>query len=139
MSEFRFKYYCLTPREKEALLERVKGFLGGQEDVLLAVVFGSFNELDYFRDLDVAVYLPKPSLSRVLQLADELERETGVPVDVVPLTELPPRFRLYVLTRGRVILEKRPGLYEALVSQAADELALMEGLGPGHGEGRQGV
>ncbi len=126
MSEFRFKYYRLTPEEKEALLKRVRKFLSGQEDVLLAVVFGSFNELDSFRDLDVAVYLSKPSLNRVLQLADELEEEVGVPVDVVPLTELPPRFRHYVLVKGRVILEKRPGLYEALLSQTADELNLVE-------------
>jgi predicted nucleotidyltransferase len=57
----------------------------------------------------------------LLKLGVDLELELGLPVDVAPLDQLPPRFRLNVLLRGIVLLEK-PGLYERLYMQTQDEL-----------------
>jgi len=124
--EPEYRYFRLSGEERERVLMEIRRFLEGEEEVLLAVVFGSFVELESFRDIDVAVYSLDSSLDYIARLGAELEFKLGIPVDVVPLTELDPHFKLSILTRGRLVLEKTPGLYEALLSQAFDELQLEE-------------
>jgi len=123
-----FKYCRMSPEEKRAIIEKLKEVLRA-EGVRLAILFGSFVEADSFRDIDVAVYLEDPQdLDRILELGAKLEGELGVPVDVAPLQALPPRFRLRVLIRGLPLVEE-PGLYEAMLLQAVDELAMMSEAG----------
>lgn len=107
-------------------MDRLRELLEREGGVLLAVVFGSFVELESFRDIDVAVYSESESLDHMARLSAELELKLGVPVDLVPLRELEPRFRWKVLTKGVIVVEKRPGLYEALLSMTLDELRLLE-------------
>jgi predicted nucleotidyltransferase len=118
-SEFRFY------RKKEGVEEKIRQVLE-KEDVLLAVIFGSFVEMDSFRDVDVAVYSTNKNLKFYLRLGVRLEDELSLPVDVVPIDFLPAKFRHYVLTKGKVILEKQPGLYEALFLNTLDEISLLE-------------
>lgn len=118
---FRYKYFR---GNKEEILAKLRSILEKEDNVLLAIVFGSFVELESFRDIDIAVYTKSPSFDYVALLGAKLELDLGIPVDVVLLDELPPRFRYMVLTRGRVIIEKVPGLYEALLSQTIDELLI---------------
>jgi len=123
----RFKYYRLSPEEKSRVVEKLREALraGG---VKLAVLFGSFTEMDSFRDIDIAVYLEDPGdLDRILELGAKLEEKIGIPVDVAPLHALPPRFRLKVLTKGLILLEE-PGLYEAVLIETLDELALISSV-----------
>ncbi|MCX8204982.1 MAG: nucleotidyltransferase domain-containing protein [Candidatus Nezhaarchaeota archaeon] len=122
-----YKYYRLKPEEREALIEGVRRVLE-EEGVVLAIVFGSFTELDSFRDIDIAVYTERAEagLDAISKLAARLEEQIHVPVDVVPLESIPTKFRRYILTKGRVILERVAGLYEALVAQTVDELMLLE-------------
>ena len=117
-----FRYYRVDEAERRRLLSVIREKLSEFEDVLLAIVFGSFIELSEFRDIDVAVYMLDPSLERVLQLSAELEEALGIPVDVVPLSEVSPRFRLYILTKGEIVLERVAGLYEALLSMTLDDI-----------------
>ena len=56
----------------------------------------------------------------------KVEEKVKIPVDIVPISELSTKFKQYVLTKGLVIFERTPGLYEALLSQVADELMVME-------------
>ena len=106
------------------------------------IAFGSFVDLESFRDIDIAVYSLDTSLDYIIGLAVRLELELGIPVDVVPITELDPRFKLRILSKGKVVLERAPGLYEALVREAEDEILSMEleerrgaTPRPGHGTG----
>jgi len=122
----RYKYYELSGEEREALIEAVRRVLGRDDRVLLAVIFGSFVELESFRDIDIAVYAVGMELREIFELSARLEEEIKVPVDLLPLQELPPSFRHYILINGLVVLERVAGLYEALISQALDELMLME-------------
>ena len=126
MSSERYRYYRLDLREKEAVKETVREVLeeGGVE---LAIIFGSFVEMEYFRDVDVAVYAGSRELDldAVIKLSVELEERLRIPVDVIPLNVVSPSFRHYILTRGEVVLEKRPGLYEALLMRTLDELAVL--------------
>ena len=115
---------------RERVLETLVRVLEGEEDVLLAIVFGSFVELDSYRDVDVAVYLRGCcSLDRILSLGVRLERALGLPVDLVPLNMVDARFRWHILAEGLVVFERVPGLYEALLSMTLDEMAVMRYAG----------
>ncbi len=116
----------MNEHEKESVLNRVRELLMREDKVLLAIVFGSFVELESFRDIDIAVYSLDTSLDYIAKLSAELELELGIPVDIVPITELDPYFKLSILTKGRVILEKVPDLYEALLREAEDEILAIE-------------
>ena len=118
----KFRYYMASREEKEAIIAKIRRVLE-DEGVVLAVLFGSFVELDSFRDIDLAVYIRgNEDLSFMFKLANKLEEELGYPVDIVPLNIIPPKFRHYILTKGVVIVEKKPGLYEALLIQTMDEI-----------------
>ena len=120
----RIRYHRLSTSERERIVGKLREVLAS-EGVKLAIIFGSFVEMESFRDIDVAVYLEDPDdLDRILELGAKLEEALGIPVDVVPLQSLSPRFRLKVLTRGLVVVEE-PGIYEALWSQTLDELAML--------------
>lgn len=117
----KLKYYVLSSEEKNTLLEKLKNILYGLS-VELAVVFGSFVELDSFRDIDIAVYRRDTCLEDILKLGTMVEEALGYPVDIIPLDIISPRFRLHILTKGIVILEETSGLYEYLLKRSLDEL-----------------
>ncbi|MEM2622891.1 MAG: nucleotidyltransferase domain-containing protein [Candidatus Nezhaarchaeales archaeon] len=118
----RYRYYRLDPKGKEV----VKKVL--EEGVELAIIFGSFVELESFRDVDLAVYAGSRDLDldAVIKLSVKLEERLRIPVDVVPLDEVSPSFRHYILTKGEVLLEKRPELYEAQLMRTLDELIVLK-------------
>jgi len=118
-----YRYYSLKENEKRAVLDRVRKVLE-KRSVELAILFGSFLEGEAFRDVDVAVYSEGLDLDELLRLGVELELELGMPVDLVPLDRLSPKFRLEVLRRGLIVVE-RPGVYEHLYMRSQDELTLM--------------
>ncbi len=119
-------YFSLNDEEKTKLISEIKETMFSNAQVLLAILFGSFIELDHFRDIDIAVYIPNATLKHIIRLSVELEKKLKIPVDVVPLNELPTKFKYNILLNGKVIVEKRKGLYEALLSQTLDELMIME-------------
>ncbi|MEM0459761.1 MAG: nucleotidyltransferase domain-containing protein [Thermofilaceae archaeon] len=126
----RYRYYRLSPEERRTLKEAIRSTLEGR-GVELAIIFGSFIELESFRDVDVAAYARGGlDLDDAIELAAEPEERTRTPVDVVPLEKAPPRFRHHILTKGEVLLEKQPGLYEALLMLTLDELATLEAGDP---------
>jgi len=79
-------------------------------------------ELKTFRDIDLAIYTLNKSLNYITELSLMLEEMIKIPIDVVPIDEVSARFRRYILTKGKVILEKYPGMYEALLIMTLDEL-----------------
>jgi predicted nucleotidyltransferase len=117
----KIRYYH---RRGPSLLARIRKALEEEKDVLLAVVFGSFVELDHYRDIDIAVYSTRKDLGYHAALASRLEKKLRRPVDVAPLPRLPPALKIKILARGVVALERRQGLYEAMLSLANDELLL---------------
>ncbi|WP_243666169.1 hypothetical protein [Vulcanisaeta sp. JCM 16159] len=64
-------------------------------------------------------------MNELLSLGTRLEEVLGMPVDVVPLINVDPEFRLSIMEHGLIILEDVDGLYEALMSEALDELYLV--------------
>jgi len=72
------------------------------------------------------VYSLDTSLDYLAKLGAKLELELGIPVDIVPITELDPHSKHNILTRGKIIFEKTPGIYEALLREAEDEITAIE-------------
>jgi len=124
--DYEYVYFRADEREKERILSRIRDILAREDKVLLAIIFGSFTTLESFRDIDVAVFSLDTSLDYIAKLGAKLELELGIPVDIVPITELDPYFKRSILTKGRVILEKAPGIYEALLREAEDEITAAE-------------
>ncbi|GAB6945540.1 nucleotidyltransferase family protein [Vulcanisaeta sp. JCM 14467] len=119
-----YTYYSLSDRERELVILRIRDVLR-EFGVALGILFGSFVELGEFRDIDIAIYGRGLNLNKLLSLGARLEEALGMPVDVVPLTDVDPGFRLSIMERGVVVLEDADGVFEALMSEALDELYVM--------------
>ncbi len=128
MLDYKFKYYELSPEEKEKVVNEIKNVLSRYDKILLAIIFGSFIELSSFRDIDIAICTLDDDydLNYLTKLCSEIEDKINIPVDIVPLNELDPKFKLKILTKGLIIVEKFSGIYESLLSQTFDEIKRLE-------------
>lgn len=116
--------YRLSRDERNRLIERLQGVLKARDEVLFAVVFGSFLTAPAFHDLDLAVYLREPrdildSAVYAERLSVELTKMLGLPVDVVVLNHAPMWLRLRAL-KGVVVVDRDPVLRLALKLAAID-------------------
>ena len=117
------RYYKLTDREKQEVIERVTSMLNADERVKLAFVFGSFTRRESLRDIDLAVYAGPPlSFDELLSLGAKMEMELNLPFDLVQLQDLDPAFRLKVLRYAPRILVKDKQLHQKLVALSFNEL-----------------
>jgi len=117
------RYYKLTDREKQEVIERVTSMLNADERVKLAFVFGSFTRRESLRDIDLAVYAgPLLSFDELLGLGAKMEMELNLPFDLVQLQDLDPALRLKVLRYAPRILVKDKQLHQKLVALSFDEL-----------------
>ncbi|MEM4416497.1 MAG: nucleotidyltransferase domain-containing protein, partial [Nitrososphaerota archaeon] len=119
----RFRLRKLETSEKESILSMIKQVLEKDEDIVLAVVHGSFISEEHFRDIDVAIYVGKgvDYLSKKFSLEKKLEKETGIPVDVNVLNNAPAWFMNRVLGKGKLLVEKYP-IYEKLYLLSLDQV-----------------
>ncbi|RLF01236.1 MAG: hypothetical protein DRJ59_06475 [Thermoprotei archaeon] len=123
MSE-EIKYYEATPEEKRALLKRLLSVLSRREEVLIAIIYGSFTRRRFFRDVDLAVYTGgsvEDPLRFESRLSLELSKVLGMRVDVKVVDEAPAWFRLKIAREGAVIYEKIPGIYSIFVKEAVGD------------------
>ena len=65
---------------KEAVIEKIRDYLGHQDEMIFALLFGSFIKGKAFRDIDIAVYAEKEfDLLRLGIMQAELTERTGQP------------------------------------------------------------
>src|SRR5579859_3644350 len=104
-------------RRSWKLLSALKGALRTEQNVRLALLFGSVarGTAAPGSDVDVLVALRDPDLERVVELATKLTAATGRRVDVVRLedAESEPSFLADVIADGRVLVD-REGLWPGL-------------------------
>lgn len=126
------KAYRLSRNDRGRLIERLRAALTDRDEVLFALVFGSFLDAHVFHDLDLAVYVR--GLQDVLdsavyaeKLSAELTKILSLPVDVVVLNHAPMWLRLRAL-KGVVVVDRDPLLRLALKLAAMDNnLAALRG------------
>ncbi|WP_346765908.1 nucleotidyltransferase domain-containing protein [Thermococcus sp. 9N3] len=112
---------------KDEVIKALIEFLMEKEEIIFAYLHGSFLEGEFYRDIDVAVYVDpekvKDFLSYELKLAVELELLLKYPVDVRVLNDAPPAFRYRVL-HGKLLFtrdeEKWLEFYDLTVREYLD-------------------
>ena len=103
------RLYRADAAEREQVVRTVTFALGAEPDVVFAHLHGSFLTRDAFHDVDVGVHLADAAdrrLPRALDLAVQLTRAAGFPVDVRVLDDAPLAFRFHVFRTGRLLLSR---------------------------------
>ena len=105
-------YYSINLNKLRPALERI---LREDNRVKVAIIFGSILRRKDVRDIDIAIYAYPPlSLKEILLLGDKIEREVGIPIDIVPLDEIPPKLQYRVMMQGIPIIIRDKNLYNKL-------------------------
>lgn len=137
MSEFsdvaklKFNYLKLSAEERLKLLEKLKKELKGVTEISFAYVHGGFIERDFFRDLDVAVWLKNShrAFHYTVSFSAKLEIKMRVPVDLQVLNGAPLPFKFHVFTRGRLLFSKDESLRVRLADEVVREYIYLKQLG----------
>ena len=113
------RIYSLPMEERNKIIERLRDALKPRNDLIFAVVFGSFLENQFFRDIDLGVYLKDFNGDEIdaavyaERLSAELTKKIRIPIDVVVLNYAPMWLKLRAL-KGKTIIDKDPTLRLAL-------------------------
>lgn len=103
------KAYQFSQEGKGKLIERLKDFLRGRDEIVFAYVFGSFAEEEAFHDIDIGIYLSEISQEQSTQyglaLSQAISNRLRIPVDARVLNFAPASF-LYQVIRGKLIIER---------------------------------
>jgi predicted nucleotidyltransferase len=112
-----FRYYRLSPQEKNAIAKRLEDELSKTGEVLFAYVHGGFLRRGEFRDIDVAVWLKEgvDPLGYEVDLPARLEAELRLPVDIHVLNSSPLPFRYQVVTSGKLLFSRNESLRSRIV------------------------
>lgn len=105
--------HFLEQTQKENVVKQIVSALTEYDEIILAYVFGSFIQSDYFSDIDLGILLEETlatPLNIELQLEIALEDIVHYPIDVRILNQAPLSFCQNVIRYGRVVLEKDANL-----------------------------
>jgi predicted nucleotidyltransferase len=104
--------------ERAGILARLAAELEPRSDVIFAYAYGSFVTADVFRDIDVAIWVAGAAGRLDVDLANELSRVTGYPVDVRVVNQAPMSFQFHVL-RGQALVVHDDRLVADLIERTA--------------------
>ncbi len=119
----RFRFHQLSSNEKKRLIESIEAFLGQRDEILVAILYGSFLKGASFRDIDIALYV-RGGVSPIrygAKVERELEELIGLPFDVRLMNFAPPWFIKRVIEEGFVLID-RYEIIEKLYLSALEEL-----------------
>ncbi|MFW6121015.1 MAG: nucleotidyltransferase domain-containing protein [Petrotogales bacterium] len=100
--------YFYKTKNKKRVYGLLQESLNERKEVILAYIYGSFNEKEIFRDIDIAVFvdpLPSNRLSYELDLSYEIETTLNIPVDVKVINDAPVDFAAAAIS-GTLLLSK---------------------------------
>ncbi|QOJ78912.1 nucleotidyltransferase domain-containing protein [Infirmifilum lucidum] len=117
------RYYRLDWREREALMEKLRDRVSADGGIVFAYVHGGFLRREFFRDVDVAVWIRDEgeAFQYAVDFSVRLEEELGLPVDVQVLNEAPLPFKFHVFTGGRLIFSRDEELRLRILEGAVKE------------------
>lgn len=100
--------HSLEQNQKENIIKDIVSALAKHNEIVVAYVFGSFVQSDYFSDIDLGILIKEKQVTPLdfeLKLEIELEDIVHYPVDVRILNNAPLSFCQNVIRHGRVILD----------------------------------
>ena len=120
------KPFKVTSELREKIINIIKEALRGEDRVLLVILFGGFLEQEYTRDIDLAIYVKKPSdilddYGYAEELAEKLSKKIGYPVDIVILNHANDYLFNTVLLKGKPLIIRDYRLYYGLKLLAIDQ------------------
>ena len=126
------EFYRLTKQEKEEMTDKIRQFLEKREEISFAYIFGSFLEPEHisFRDIDVAVFLSKPTIKKeeVFNYETKLSIELGQfinfsfdKIDIKVLNFAPESFQNNIFSRGNLLFAKNSNLLVLLIEKTSQE------------------
>ena len=118
-----FTFYKLSSIEKKEIVEKLRKTIMEREEVLLAVIFGSFLSNSTFRDIDLALYVRGVDdyLKYKFRLDSVLTDTIGYPVDTTILNNAPSWFILEVCSEGQLLYSRLEGLFEIICKKGLGE------------------
>jgi predicted nucleotidyltransferase len=133
LEEARRRPKTIPSDVRERILGVIAERLRAREEVELVVIFGGFIESEVFRDIDIALYTSHmvdidEAPAYVDTVRDELEKVTGMGVDILLLEYTPPHLINHLLSRGRVIVEKKTSISLILRIHAVEEMRRLRKL-----------
>jgi predicted nucleotidyltransferase len=100
----KIQYYNIGREQKASIISKLKVFLGKEEQIQEAWVFGSFTRHGSIRDIDVAIRAePELPFKEYLNLNAQMELELGMPVDLVQISKAPKALEENILGQGTKI------------------------------------
>ncbi len=123
--------HVLSEPQRSGFVEKIRQALAYEPAVRTAFLYGSFARGEPFRDVDIGLEMAEPfGLLDVAAVSDRLWEATGRPtfdLDVVPLNDAPPAFRVEVEAKGILLVEaESDAALEFAVRARAEWLDLQE-------------
>jgi uncharacterized protein YutE (UPF0331/DUF86 family)/predicted nucleotidyltransferase len=121
--DLEFRYYELSAEERARLLDFLRKRLERVDEIIFAYVHGGFLERNFFRDVDVAVWISdlEKAFYYTVDFSAKLEVEAGLPVDLHVLNEAPLPFKHHVFTTGILLFSKDEMLRHRIIDQVMKE------------------
>lgn len=115
-----------SPDEREHLVQEIESLLRAREEVVFAYLHGSFITGEFFRDVDLALYVTaKPAADASLRwyeidIGIDFTSKVRTPIDVRVLNDAPLSFRYHVL-KGRLLFTRDDEFLDLFRARTWDE------------------
>jgi len=123
MIEERFRpKLTVSESQRENILGVLKEILENNEKIIFAYLFGSFDEGNTFRDIDIGIYITQPDkdIESEIKLKRALTEETVYPVDVSVINNAPPDVKIRVL-EGTILICRDRELMTDFIEKAGTQ------------------
>jgi uncharacterized protein len=111
MTHWHAQPRAASPDEREHLMQEIESLLRAREEIVFAYLHGSFITGEFFRDVDLALYVTAnpaadASLRRYeIEIGVDFTSKMRTPIDVRVLNDAPLSFRYHVL-KGRLLFTR---------------------------------
>lgn len=116
----RIRYFKV---KLEDIVEKLKEYFNSKRNVTIAILFGSILRRNIVRDIDIAVHINgEADLNKIINMSIELEELLKIPVDIIPLKQIPPPIRIRILLKGKPIIIKNKATYTEILKTTISEI-----------------
>ncbi len=126
---------------KSIIIQTVKDVVKKNDTVIFAYLFGSFLEVDTYRDIDIAVFCDDAVLKNPFALTSDLKisisNVTDIPADIFDIVLInyciasdraDSLFVMYNIFQGLLIKDEKPDLRTDIIEKLSRQLRESEGL-----------
>lgn len=121
-------YHSISSKEKDKITDKIKEILAEKEDVVFAVVYGSFLSSPSFRDIDIGIYIKGIKKKDVVDCEAEIAREIAeacnFPIDIVDaiiINFAPVSFLSDIFSTGKIAFSRDQKTLTDLIEKSSLE------------------